>query len=435
MAHLEFNDIWYNNLIENSNEKKVLSNFFKEFISNNKFESCLEIGLGTTTHFLDQLSSLFDTYTIVEKEEVKLKLPKKVELINDDFEHARFTKKYNLIIASHVIYYFKDKESAIKKMRNLLNENGKIIFIVNGKDGDYGPLKLYFSKLINKPYVFTYDELKEILFEYKIEEVSLKSRLLFKSEEELFNALRLSFDVYPNEYKINKEKIKAYFRKNIKDEFIINQKVLIYSKSEWENLIHHDEYKIDYNGIEILVKDKVFTPDFKITNSTNIILKNLPNIKNKSILDLGCGTGIIGVYCSKHGAKVLCSDISDDAIENTKININWNKCKNITTIKSNLFENIDKRFDYIFANLPILDEAWTELKIENLIQRFLIDSKKHINIDGEIYLVWASFGDVDLVESILKKLNYDYDCIKEEKLGHTWYLFKIEIKKDEKKIN
>jgi len=50
-----FNEEWYNNLISKSDEKHILLNKFKEIIGNTH-SSCLEIGLGTTTHFADFLS-------------------------------------------------------------------------------------------------------------------------------------------------------------------------------------------------------------------------------------------------------------------------------------------------------------------------------------------------------------------------------------------
>jgi len=59
-----FNDEWYNNLISKSDEKNILLDKFKEIVRGS-FSSCLEIGLGTTSHFADSLSKSFDKYIVI----------------------------------------------------------------------------------------------------------------------------------------------------------------------------------------------------------------------------------------------------------------------------------------------------------------------------------------------------------------------------------
>jgi release factor glutamine methyltransferase len=109
--------------------------------------------------------------------------------------------------------------------------------------------------------------------------------------------------------------------------------------------------------MNILVKDFVFSPDHKITNSTNFLLNSIPDLSDKKALNLACGTGIVGLSCLKRGSeKVVFSDISRCAVQNTKVNLKNNFRDNESEIiLSNLFDKIDQKFDYIFANLPILD--------------------------------------------------------------------------------
>ena len=114
-----FNEEWYNNLISKSDEKHQLLDKFKEIIGK-KYSSCLEIGLGTTSHFSDSLSKSFDKYVIIEKEDVRINLPKGVKLINADWEKVKLKQKFDVIIASHVVYYFDNKENAIQKIEPML---------------------------------------------------------------------------------------------------------------------------------------------------------------------------------------------------------------------------------------------------------------------------------------------------------------------------
>jgi hypothetical protein len=65
----------------------------------------------------------------------------------------------------------------------------------------------------------------------KIREYTFPSVIKFNSYEELFEILRLSFDLYPKEYEKLKDKIVGYFRENLKgNQFIIDQKIIEVTK-------------------------------------------------------------------------------------------------------------------------------------------------------------------------------------------------------------
>ena len=77
------------------------------------------------------------------------------------------------------------------------------------------------------------------------------------------------------------------------------------------------------------------------------------------ILDLGCGTGIIGVTIAieRPLSKVTLIDQSADAIQNTKENQSLHHVTNTTIQKSDWFSTLDqKRFDVILSNPPYLEE-------------------------------------------------------------------------------
>lgn len=83
---------------------------------------------------------------------------------------------------------------------------------------------------------------------------------------------------------------------------------------------------------------------------TDIIKKN----KCKSFLEIGCGSGIVTIMVNLlTNINCSCLDISDLAIENTKTNIK-NLGAKVQVFKSNLFENIEGKFDIIYSNPPYI---------------------------------------------------------------------------------
>ncbi|MCH7568567.1 MAG: methyltransferase domain-containing protein [Nanoarchaeota archaeon] len=224
---VKFNVKWYKKFIESTNEKDLLVSKISDLLEGKPQNSCLEIGLGISPYFAQKLSKNFKKYIIVEKRIIKDKLPEGVEMINDDWENIKLDNKFDVIIASHVIYYFNNKKAALEKMFNTLNEGGRIIFVINGKTSDYGPLKFAFGDMIRKKYIFTYDKLLKLLKGRKFREYTLPSTIKFSSFEDLFETLKLSFNSCPEEYEKLKGRIIKYLKENIKGQsFIIDQKLI-----------------------------------------------------------------------------------------------------------------------------------------------------------------------------------------------------------------
>ena len=105
-------------------------------------------------------------------------------------------------------------------------------------------------------------------------------------------------------------------------------------------------------GVKGVVLPTVFFPHF--THSTQFFMDFMNNKKltNTSILELGCGTGLISVLCAKKGAAVTATDINPKALENVLLNAEKNNVS-IHSIQSDLFDSIPKQhFDYILINPP-----------------------------------------------------------------------------------
>lgn len=74
----------------------------------------------------------------------------------------------------------------------------------------------------------------------------------------------------------------------------------------------------------------------------------------KTVIEIGAGTGIMSIIMAKYGAKkVIASDISNKAVENTKENVRRFGCGDIVeVVQGDLFENIKESADCILWMIP-----------------------------------------------------------------------------------
>ena len=76
------------------------------------------------------------------------------------------------------------------------------------------------------------------------------------------------------------------------------------------------------------------------------------NLIGKTVLDMGCGTGILSILAAKKGAeKITGIDIDQRAINSSVENAAINKVSNLEIIKGGAEVIPAKKFDFIYANI------------------------------------------------------------------------------------
>lgn len=133
---------------------------------------------------------------------------------------------------------------------------------------------------------------------------------------------------------------------------------------------------------------------------TRTLLENLDykNINGK-ILDFGCGYGSIGIIVSKFtGLEVDMLDINKRSIELAKENSKLNKVKT-NIFESNIYENVQDKYDYIISNPPI--------RVGNeILYKILFEAKDHLNDNGKLIIVVnKDQGAKSLMEKLKKFYN------------------------------
>ena len=109
---------------------------------------------------------------------------------------------------------------------------------------------------------------------------------------------------------------------------------------------------IDFDDLKIKVDRKVLIPRYE---TQEVIEAALPFINKESkVLDLCTGSGYIGLTIKqKKDCKVTMSDIDEEAIIQSTINAKDNNL-DVEIIKSDLFKNINGKFDLIISNPPYI---------------------------------------------------------------------------------
>ena len=114
---------------------------------------------------------------------------------------------------------------------------------------------------------------------------------------------------------------------------------------------------------------------------TELLLKtfeyNYP--REKTLLDMGCGCGPIGIYASKLGFTVDMSDVNKRAIHLSKMSLKEQDLK-ANVFESDAYQNINNKYDYIVSNPPI------RVGKEKLYE-IIMGSKDHLKDNGELWIV------------------------------------------------
>lgn len=114
---------------------------------------------------------------------------------------------------------------------------------------------------------------------------------------------------------------------------------------------------------------------------TELLLKNFKydNPNNKTLLDIGCGCGPIGIYASHLGFAVDMSDVNKRAIHLSKMSLK-EQGLNANVFESDAYKNITNKYDYIVSNPPI------RVGKEKLYE-IVMNAKEHLKGGGSLWIV------------------------------------------------
>lgn len=135
----------------------------------------------------------------------------------------------------------------------------------------------------------------------------------------------------------------------------------------------------EFFNYSFFVNENVLIPRFETELLVEKVINYAKNLNKPKILDLCSGSGCIAISLAKSlNLTVDAVEISDKAIEVITKNAKLNNA-NINIIKSDLFNNVNKKYDIIVSNPPYI--ASNEIKS---LQSSVKEYEPHLALDGGI---------------------------------------------------
>lgn len=159
------------------------------------------------------------------------------------------------------------------------------------------------------------------------------------------------------------------------------------------------EFNFNNKKYNVYSDNGVFSKD-RFDYGTRVLLESI-DINNLcgNVLDLGCGIGVVGLILGTINKNINIDmvDINERAINLAKENMLLNKVKGNAFI-SDVYSNINKKYDYIITNPPI--RAGKEV-----VRKFLLGGYDYLTDDGTLYFVMRKDHGV---KSMIKELENKY---------------------------
>ena len=257
--------------------------------------------------------------------------------------------------------------------------------------------------------------------------------VLKNTESKLYQEIAYSLD----EAKLEARFILEYVLK-INQKEIIQKNDLILNEKDQTQIQSLTEKRIAGTPLPYVLGEwSFYGKTFKVNRNvlipradTEIIIEKVLskiNVRDTfQVLDLGCGTGIIGMTLALERplSKITLIDQSEDALKNTRDNQALHEVSNVTIQKSDWFSTLAKtKFDVIVSNPPYLEENDPHLSkgLEyepmdalvsgpmgmKAIQHIIENAKNHMNRDAWLF-VEHGYNQAKIVKDLFEKNDYQH---------------------------
>ena len=177
--------------------------------------------------------------------------------------------------------------------------------------------------------------------------------------------------------------------------------------------------KCEINGClySFYTDNNVFSKKY-LDFGTRTLLESIDtNDISGDVLDFGCGYGPIGIYIKKNcDCNVDMIDVNERAVNLAIKNAELNRV-DVNIFLSDIYSNVDKKYDFIITNPPIRVG-------KKILYEILFGAKDYMKEDGSLYLVINKDQGAKSLKKDLEEC-YNVTTLKKNK---GFYVFKCQIR-------
>ncbi len=203
--------------------------------------------------------------------------------------------------------------------------------------------------------------------------------------------------------------------------------------------MHSPIKRVWFGNLKFDITDDVFEP----SEDSFLFAENLDVQAAEEVLDLGTGSGILGILAAQRAKSVLAIDINPYAVRCAKQNAILNHVRDkMAFMQSDLFTALTANalFDLVLFNAPYLPSEPHEVKTwigrawaggttgRDVVDRFIPQVTVHLKPSGRILLLQSSLTGLELTIHKFQECGFEASVKAESKLPFFETIHLIEAK-------